>query len=67
MDFRKKEGGDGGGRERERRKERERERNTDELSPMYTLAGDQTHNLGACHDGESDRKPLGALGDAPTT
>ena len=43
----------------------EGERNIDQLPPIRTPTGDQTHNLGMCPDQESNPQAFGVQDSAP--
>ena len=43
-----------------------RGRNINKLPPVYTQTGDGTHDLGMCHDQESNLLLLGLRDDVPT-
>ena len=51
-------------REKKNEKERERERDIDQLLPIGSLTGDQTHNLGMYPDQGSNLQPFCVQDDA---
>ena len=47
-------------------REREIERDIHQLSPIHTLTGDQTCNLGVCPNRKPNPQPFGVWDDVPT-